>query len=97
LGQNDAHPGGQLARLQALQTEGVARLVLADCLDECNRGDVVVVRPARGARRARTVWLERVAGDALTGDLRRWLRAGGPGRAAIPERLRQQIIDKRPA
>lgn len=96
LGDGDAQPGGQLARLQRLEACGVTRLTLAECLDECERGDVVVVRPARATRgrRARPVWLEKVAGDELTGVLADWLAHGGPGRAPTPRPLRSHVIPR---
>jgi (2Fe-2S) ferredoxin len=96
LGDSDERAGGQLARLRELDALGVARLTLAECLDECNRGDVVVARPARPGRRrsGRTVWLERVAGDELTGALASWLDQGGPGQADVPASLVPFVIDR---
>ncbi|NKY06203.1 hypothetical protein HF998_04310, partial [Cellulomonas hominis] len=44
LGDGDPLPGGQMARLRALADRGAARLTLVECLDECERGDVVVAR-----------------------------------------------------
>ncbi|WP_235521096.1 hypothetical protein [Cellulomonas sp. Leaf395] len=73
----------------------MTRLTLSECLDECNRGDVLVVRPASGRRRdARPVWLERIAGDELTQELENWLTDGGPGRAPTPESFDPHIIDR---
>jgi (2Fe-2S) ferredoxin len=96
LGDSDPQPGGQLARLQRLEACGTTRLTLAECLDECERGDVVVVRPAPATRgrRARPVWLERLAGDELTGVLGDWLADGGPGRAPTPRPLRSHLIPR---
>jgi hypothetical protein len=94
----DALLGGQRARLERLAADGVAGLTFVECLDECERGDVVVARPApavrRGLTEARPVWLERVAGDELTDHLCRWLVAGGPGVAALPTALAQHVIAK---
>ena len=64
-------------------------MTYVDCLDECERGDVVVIRPAtrQRARGVGPVWFERVAGDELTGVLQRWLTQGGPGDRAVPVAL----------
>lgn len=87
---------GQLARLRRLADQGVARLTLAECLDECERGDVVVARPSGRCRRsgARPVWFERLAGDDATADLAAWLRDGGPGAAPLPDRLHGHLIER---
>lgn len=90
LGPADTLDGGQLARLRQIEARGLARLTLSDCLDECERGDVVVARP-RPAQRgvtARPVWFERLAGEELTCELASWLEAGGPGGADVPPALR---------
>jgi (2Fe-2S) ferredoxin len=89
LGTSDPLKDGQLARLRALHERGVADLTLSECLDECERGDVVVARPSPAGRRlaGRPVWFERLAGDALTEELAAWLECGGPGCAAPPAAL----------
>jgi (2Fe-2S) ferredoxin len=95
LGPSDAVDGGQLARLRSIEAGGLARLTLSECLDECERGDVVVVRPRPGRRSgadARPAWFERLAGDRLTAELASWLRAGGPGAAEMPPALRELLI-----
>ena len=94
LGATDALPGGQLARLEQLAASGLTRLRRVECLDECERGDVVVVRPAANHRAAGAapVWLERLAGADLTEVLARYLRDGGPGACPIPPALRALTI-----
>ena len=88
LGEADPSPGGQLARLRRLERDGTARLTLVECLDVCERGDVVVARPARTHRaRSGPVWFERLAGEAATAELGRWLTAGGPGATPLPPLL----------
>ena len=89
LGGRDPLVGGQRARLDRLAACGVARLTYVDCLDECERGDVVVARPSPGRRAdgARPVWFERLAGEELTSELERWLADGGPGARPVPEAL----------
>lgn len=99
LGELDPLPGGQLARLRRLQTGGMARLTLSECLDECNRGDVVIARPSSTGRAngARPVWFERLAGEQVTIALARWLQRGGPGLAALPDELTPHIIKRAPS
>lgn len=96
LGERDPLAGGQLTRLQDLAGRGVADLQLSECLDECERGDVVVARPSPEGRRlaGRPVWFERLAGDALTHDLADWLAGGGPGVLPPPESLVPLQIDR---
>jgi len=96
LGERDPLEGGQLSRLQALAGRGVADLSLSECLDECERGDVVVARPSPEGRRlaGRPVWFERLAGDALTDELADWLQSGGPGVLPTPESLVPLQIDR---
>lgn len=90
----DTAPGGQLERLRRLAADGVARLTLVECLDECERGDVVVARPCGVAREsgAVPVWFEQLAGDDATRALEAWLRAGGPGAAPMPDALDPLVI-----
>lgn len=96
LGGGDPLPGGQLARLRRLEAAGVAALTLSECLDECERGDVVVARPSRTGRVAqgRPVWFERLAGDGPTAALGRWLDDGGPGLAPVPGELAPLVIGR---
>ncbi|QDW61550.1 hypothetical protein [Oerskovia sp. KBS0722] len=94
LGSSDPLPGGQLARVEGIAATGDAGLTLVDCLDACERGDVVVVRPAPAVRAEHApVWFERLAGDASSESLHRWVRAGGPGRSPLPEDLAPLRID----
>ena len=92
----DPLPGGQAERLRRLADSGAARLTFVECLDECERGDVVVARPARPCRRAGVapVWFERLAGDDLTTALGSWLRAGGPGAAPVPSELGALVVER---
>ncbi|MBX9245835.1 hypothetical protein ICW40_13585 [Actinotalea ferrariae] len=92
----DPLPGGQAERLRRLADEGVARLTFVECLDECERGDVVVARPTAHCRRAGVapVWFERLAGDDATDALATWLRAGGPGAGRPPAPLDELVIDR---
>ncbi|GGB93687.1 hypothetical protein [Cellulomonas carbonis] len=95
LGDGDA-PGGQMARLRAIEEAGLARLALVECLDECERGDVVVVRPSPHGRRCggRPVWFEQLAGPERSEALARWLGSGGPGVASLPDELAPVRIER---
>jgi hypothetical protein len=94
----DTAPDGQLGRLRQLEADGVTRLTLVECLDECERGDVVVARPSSCRRDAGAapVWFEQLAGDAQTTALASWLRAGGPGSAPLPSDLEPRVIRRGP-
>lgn len=96
LGEADPREGGQLGRLRDIAARGAATLHEVECLDECNQGDVVVVRPCAAARRqgGRPVWFSGIAGDADTEALEEWLRRGGPGRHDVPEELAEMLIDR---
>lgn len=97
LGDHDPSPDGQLGRLRALADAGLARLSLVECLDECERGDVVVVRPSREGRTCggRPVWFEQLAGEERSAGLAAWLGDGGPGLAPLPGALEPVVIVRR--
>jgi (2Fe-2S) ferredoxin len=83
------HPGVDHAAQVAALTEGIgdAGLVRAsDCLDACERSNVVVVAPSPAARRegARAVWLAGVLHPDTLADIVAWVREGGPGVAEPP-------------
>lgn len=89
--------GGQRARLERLAARGEVELTFTECLDECDRGDVVVVTASPGAgpgTQARPVWFAQLAGDELTEHLGQWLAAGGPGIAPLPGPLLEHLIDR---
>ncbi|ROP30836.1 hypothetical protein EDD30_3700 [Couchioplanes caeruleus] len=64
------------------------------CLDVCAQSNVMVVQPARTARRqgARPVWFGLVLDDAIVTDIADWVRAGGPGVAGLPATLALSVI-----
>ncbi|KOV67572.1 (2Fe-2S) ferredoxin domain-containing protein [Streptomyces sp. MMG1121] len=74
----------QTARLRA---EVPVRI--SDCLDVCDQANVIVVQPSAPARAAgaRPVWLGLVNDADATEDIIAWVRAGGPGRADMPDIL----------
>ena len=72
----------QRDRLLALGDERT-RVRVVDCLDECDRSNVVVVRDhaQKGARR--DTWLGGVLDPAATDALVDWIEAGGPRPQAL--------------
>ncbi|GGF50392.1 hypothetical protein GCM10011519_25430 [Marmoricola endophyticus] len=54
-----------------------------ECLDECDRSNVVLVRDHRLPRRERDTWLGRLLTSEETDALTRWLTEDGP----LPEEL----------
>ncbi|KAJ8145017.1 hypothetical protein OY671_001908 [Metschnikowia pulcherrima] len=91
-GATDTRPGGQLERSRRIAETGDARSTVVDCLDACERGDVVVVRPVPAARAAGPAWFEQSAGDELTAASHSWIRAGGPGSAPLPDQSAPRAI-----
>lgn len=98
LGDTDPRSDGQIGRLRDIAARGTATLHEVECLDQCNQGDVVVVRPCAAARRqgGRPVWFSGIAGDAETEALEEWLREGGPGRHEVPAAITERLIDRAP-
>ncbi len=75
----------QLTDLRAALAE-VAQVRRTDCLDVCERANVVVVQPSPAGRAAggRPVWLGQVNDPGASADIAAWVRAGGPGLAEPP-------------
>ncbi|MCB2176383.1 MAG: hypothetical protein KQH57_11290 [Actinomycetales bacterium] len=83
----------QLEGYRALAADGLVRLSTVDCLDQCGRGDAIVVRPARAQRRSTgSVWLAGATAPNATAALRGWLAAGGPGAAELPDVLATHAV-----
>jgi (2Fe-2S) ferredoxin len=84
----DVDHDGQLRVLRAAAGQQ-HRVRASDCLNVCDRSNVVVVQPTPAARRAgaRPVWLGGVLDDGAVAAITEWLADGGPGIAAIPESL----------
>lgn len=73
------------AHYDALAAGGSARPSTVDCLDQCGRGDAILVRPAPD--RGRSTLPVRRAGittPETRAALAAWLDAGGPGSADLP-------------
>ncbi|WP_406129447.1 (2Fe-2S) ferredoxin domain-containing protein [Streptomyces sp. NBC_00989] len=79
------------AQLAALKAElgSVARIRAVNCLDACERANVIVVQPSPSGRAAggQPVWLGLVNDPDATADIAAWVRAGGPGLAEPPDIL----------
>ncbi|MCI3156321.1 (2Fe-2S) ferredoxin domain-containing protein [Streptomyces sp. GB4-14] len=60
---------------------GAARVRVTDCLDACERANVIVIQPSATGRRAggRPVWLGLVNDRDATADIAAWVASGGPG------------------
>lgn len=81
------HPGVDHAGLLAALTDGIGghgRVRTSECIDACERSNVVVVAPSPAARRAgaRPVWLGEVLDVDEVDAVADWVRRGGPGVAA---------------
>jgi len=91
-GSQRKHPGTDHARQLAELDAGVAgsgRVRVTECLDACDRSNVMVVSPSRAGRAAgaRPAWLGEVLDDETVGEVVAWVRAGGPGVAEQPPGL----------
>lgn len=75
---------GQLAALR--ENLPAAQIRVSECLDVCERSNVVVVSPSSAGRAAgaRPVWLGLVHDTDAMGDVAAWIDAGGPGLADMP-------------
>lgn len=84
----------QLGRLR--EGVGTQHTTVANCLNSCTKSNVVVVRPARYARGtgARPVWLGGVLTEEAVDGILAWVRAGGPGRATMPDALAGHVIER---
>jgi (2Fe-2S) ferredoxin len=92
----DKHPDvDHEAQLATLRTglAGNARVRVSDCLDACERSNVVVVQPSPAGRAAggRSAWLGGVLDPEVVAYLADRVGAGGPGVVAPPAALRTHI------
>jgi len=93
LGDGGAGREGQLGRYTAIETAGCARVSMVECLDQCGRGDVVVVRPVPEHQAStRPAWLAGLTGPDVSDALHGWLAAGGPGSSDLPAALVPLVI-----
>ncbi|MER5730258.1 (2Fe-2S) ferredoxin domain-containing protein [Streptomyces sp. NPDC002138] len=77
----------QLAELRTALS-GIAAVRRTDCLDVCERANVIVIQPSAEGRKAggRPIWLGQV-NDPGAADITAWVRDGGPGLAEPPGAL----------
>lgn len=81
----DTDHSAQLERIRA-GAGPAGRVRISDCLDACERSNVMVVIPSAAGRRAgaRPVWLGEVLDDDATEDVIAWVSSGGPGVSEPP-------------
>lgn len=78
------HPGvDHQAQVEALTTaagdQPAVGLRVVDCLDECDRSNVAVIRQAGRPARGGDTWLGGLLSERATAALAEWIRAGGSG------------------
>ena len=78
------HGGQEQAVRDAVVDRPDVELRVVDCLDECDRSNVVVLRRAGQPARARDTWLGGVLGDRATTALTCWLEDGAPEPVPAP-------------
>ncbi len=78
----------QLERIRA-GVGSSGRVRVSDCLDACERSNVMVVTPSAAGRLAggRPVWLGEVLDDDAADDVITWVASGGPGVSEPPNVL----------
>lgn len=81
------HDAQRDALLACSDVDGV-RVRVVDCLDQCDRSNVVLVRDFGGGRRPHDTWLGGVLNDAATEELVDWVRDGG----LLPKGLRPHLF-----
>ena len=81
---------------QVRRLSEVAEVRVTDCLDVCERANVIVVQPSPAGRAAggRPVWLGLVNQPDAAEDIAAWIRAGGPGLAPIPDILTLHLFTR---
>jgi (2Fe-2S) ferredoxin len=83
-GTDRKHPGVDHNAQVDVLTTGIGdagQVRTSECLDACERSNVVVVGPSPGGRRAgaRPVWLSGVLHPGTVAEIVEWVRQGGPG------------------
>ncbi|MFD9849122.1 (2Fe-2S) ferredoxin domain-containing protein [Streptomyces parvus] len=69
--------------------DNTAAVRVTNCLDACERANVIVVQPSAAGRKngGRPLWLGLVNDPEATEDIAAWLTQGGPGITDQPEIL----------
>ncbi|SCX50117.1 hypothetical protein SAMN03159343_2343 [Klenkia marina] len=94
-GRAEKHPElDHRAQLEAFRRGG-AKVRVVDCLDACERSNVVVVSPTPEGRKAgaRPQWLGGILDAERTADVLQWVADGGPGVADPPDFLDLQFFN----
>lgn len=87
-GTSGKHPDvDHAAQLEAIAA--VARTRVVDCVDECSRSNVVIVRPGDGT----TLWFGGILDRITNDELCNWLAAGAP--QPVPDHLAGRIFVRR--
>ncbi len=72
------HAQQQLALEQAVAAQPLVDLRVVDCLDECDRSNVALVRRPRAPKADRDTWLGGLLTPAATKAFADWLSEGAP-------------------
>jgi predicted metal-binding protein len=83
------HEGQQLALEAAAADNPAVELRIVDCLDECDRSNVAVVRRPSAARKDRDTWLGGLLIPSATEALAEWVRDGAQG---LPPRMEAHVF-----
>ncbi len=73
------HDAQQLALEDAADAHPDVALRIVDCLDECDRSNVAVLRRPAAPRAERDTWLGGLLTSRATDALADWIRGGGTG------------------
>jgi hypothetical protein len=99
-GATATHPGVEhcqhVARLRALVDEGRAAVQMSGCLDNCERGNTIVVVHSRSGRAGggRATWLGEMIDDTTMAALADWVSTGGPGYTDTPASLVDRVVGR---
>jgi predicted metal-binding protein len=74
--------------------DGMASVRTVDCLDLCERANVIVIQPSPTGRRVggRPAWLGQVNDPEAAAQVVAWIRDGGPGQAGQPDALARYAL-----
>ena len=76
---NADHEAQERALHEAARSRDDVQVRVVDCLDACDRSNVVVLRGAAGRAAERDTWLGGVLGERAIGALAGWIGAGARG------------------
>lgn len=78
------HDAQQLALEAAVANNPAVELRVVDCLDECDRSNVALVRRPSAPRSTRDTWLGGLLVESATTALVDWVRDGAPAQDVPP-------------